>query len=131
MAITTSAAPLSPGANIMDEIPTTLPRKHHRAYKRALTALSAGLSPEIATDIVLELAARWPQIFVELHHKATTDLETRTAVYYRMNGGKKIATIKQVRHWTGMGLKDAKEFVEATVSRHGLDALIIRSPLGR
>ena len=48
--------------------------------------------------------------------------ESRSAVEALLRSGKKIAAIKRVRSETGLGLKEAKEAVEAHMLALGLEA---------
>jgi len=48
--------------------------------------------------------------------------ESRAAVEALLRSGKKIAAIKRVRSETGLGLKEAKEAVEAHMLAHGIEA---------
>ena len=48
--------------------------------------------------------------------------EALDAVEEMLRSGRKIAAIKRVRSETGLGLKEAKEAVEAHMSAHGIEA---------
>jgi len=77
---------------------------------RALMGRGEHRLPDLE-DIVTELAARDPRLFVSIVdclRDPTPEEKAREA----MKGHNKVEDIKAVRAVTGLGLKEAKEFVE-------------------
>lgn len=84
-----------------------------KAYKQAITNIT-GLTDTEAMQVCIEIAKSNPSVFnsacVAVGVGASAmNVEAKSLV----NAGKKIDAIKLVRNMTGMGLKEAKEYVES------------------
>jgi len=78
------------------------------AYKGVVYML---LNPNLDYKRIVErLAAEHPEIFIELQHEI--DWKVKAKEFCRTHDTQKIQCIKYVRELTGMGLKEAKEWVE-------------------
>ena len=105
------------------------------SYKKVITVLADIRFDHDVKDILLEVMKNHPQVvvdaaegfwnpeFVEDRKRKARDkaLEVRV-VRMAKEGIGKIACIKEVRTQTGMGLKEAKDFVEDRVPQHVFNA---------
>jgi len=104
------------------------------SYKKVITVLADIRFDHDVKDILLEVMKNHPQVvvdaaegfwnpeFVEARKRKARDkaLEVRV-VQMAKEGIGKIACIKEVRTQTGMGLKEAKDFVEDRVPQYEFD----------
>ena len=86
-------------------------------------------------SIVMLLQRRWADSNtgalpnVRYHSAADIPDGERAAIRALLDGGNKIAAIKRVRDMTGIGLKEAKDFVESWESSGATPALTINEPV--
>ena len=83
-----------------------------KAYKQAITNIT-GLTDTEAMQVCIAIAKSNPSVFnsacVTVGVGAS---EMNVEAKSLLNAGKKIAAIQLVRNMTGMGLREAKEYVE-------------------
>lgn len=84
-----------------------------KAYKQAITNIT-GLTDTEAMQVCIEIAKSNPSVF----NSACATVEVGASAMNvgaksLLNAGKKIDAIKLVRNMTGLGLREAKEYVES------------------
>lgn len=102
-----------------DQEPKDTPMNEKEAYQAVIDIIAQGDTLN-ERGIVLTLAKDDPIRFIEIYKKLNPSYVAEPAKpeWYRlakgyMEAGQKIAAIKEVRTGTGMGLKEAKDYVEA------------------
>lgn len=84
-----------------------------KSYKHAITYIT-GITDSEAMQVCIAIAKSNPSVFNSACEAvgvgaSAMNVEAKSL----MNAGKKIDAIKLVRNMTGMGLKEAKEYVES------------------
>jgi hypothetical protein len=103
-----------------DQEPKDNPMNEKEAYQAAIDIIAQGDYSK--KEIALTLAKDEPIKFIEIYKKLNPSYmaEPPKPEWYKvargyMNSEQKIPAIKEVRNGTGMGLKEAKDYVEANM----------------
>ena len=84
-----------------------------KAYKQAITYI-VGITNSEAMQVCIAIAKSNPSIFNSACEVVAVGTSTMNVeVKSLLNAGKKIEAIKMVRTMTGLGLREAKEYVES------------------
>ena len=89
------------------------------AYQEAIDIVTGPGNNDTYRKVILALAKEDPALLVQLYRDVNCNF-TRCNVVLDSYGNSKIPCIKAVRQLTGMGLKEAKDFVESELPRNVL-----------